>query len=64
MYKLKENIELKLNKTKASEDIGITRVYLTNILNHKRECSKVVAYCITKFLNSEAEIADYFERVS
>lgn len=63
MYKLKEEIVLKLNKTKASEDIGITRAYLTDIVNHKRECSKVVAYCITKYINSEAEIANYFERV-
>lgn len=63
MYKFKKNIEIKFNRTKASETIGITRAHLTNILNAKTLCSKVTAYCITKFLNNEAEIADYFERV-
>ena len=63
MYKIKKEIVLKLNKTKASEEIGITRPHLTNVLNGKKYCSKILAYCITKYLNKEAEIADYFERV-
>jgi len=53
---------LELNKTKASKIIGISRVYLTDILNGRKACSKVIAYCITKYLNEDAEIEDYFER--
>lgn len=61
MYKFKE-IEIKVNKTEASKVIGISRVYLTDILNRRVTCTKVVAYCITKYLNQDAEIEDYFER--
>lgn len=46
--------------TYMAKEIGITNQYLTNIFNHKISCSKLVAYCITKFLNSNAEINDYF----
>ena len=58
MYKF--NKEVKINKTIACEVIGISRVYLTNILNGKQLCSKIVAYCITKYLDENAEIEDYF----
>ena len=62
MYKFK--IEgLEINKTKASKIIGISRVYLTDILNQRKSCTKVIAYCITKYLNQEAEIEDYFIRI-
>ena len=62
MYRFK--IEgLEINKTKASKIIGISRVYLTDILNRKKSCTKVIAYCITKYLNQEAEINDYFIRI-
>ena len=33
---------------------------LSNILNGKVACRKVVAFCITKYLNENAEIEDYF----
>ena len=60
MYKI--NKEVKINKTIACEVIGISRVYLTNILNGKQLCSKIVAYCITKYLDENAEIEDYFTK--
>lgn len=63
MYRFKENIKIEVNKTKASEVIGISRVYLTDILNKRKDCTKVVAYCITKFLDYNAEIKDYFDRI-
>lgn len=63
MYKFKKDMNIKIHKTKASEDIGISRPYLTNILNGKINCSKFVAFCITKYLDNNAEIPDYFERV-
>ena len=33
-----------------------------NISNRKNACSKILAYCITKYLGENAEIEDYFER--
>lgn len=59
MFKLKL-LDFKINKTKVSEEIGISRPYLTDILNGKKSCTKVVAFCITKYLNKDAEINEYF----
>ena len=63
MYVLKEGVNIKLNQTQAGEVIGLTQPTLSNILNRKVACRKVVAYCITKYINQNAEIEDYFERV-
>lgn len=63
MYTFKQDIDYKINQTIASEVIGITQPCLSNILNGKVACRKVVAFCITKYLNEDAEIEDYFERV-
>lgn len=62
MYLLKEGLDIQVNKTLASETIGVTREHLTNILNRKKTCSKILAYCITKYLSENAEIEDYFIR--
>lgn len=62
MYKFKENVDYKINQIIASEVIGITQPCLSNILNRKVACRKVVAYCITKYLDDNAEIKDYFVR--
>lgn len=63
MYVFKEGVNVKLNQTRAGEIIGLTQPTLSNILNRKVACRKVVAYCITKYINQDAEIEDYFERV-
>lgn len=63
MYILKENVEIKMNQTIASEVIGIAQPTLSNILNRKVACRKVVAFSIVKYLDDEAEIEDYFEKV-
>ena len=52
MYKFRQDVDYKI--------IGITQPCLSNILNGKVACRKVVAYCITKYLNQDAEIEDYF----
>lgn len=62
MYILKENIEVKLNQTIASEVIGLAQPTLSNILNRKVYCRKVVAFSITKYIDENAEIEDYFEK--
>lgn len=58
MYYFKGKVDI--NKTVASKEIGITRIHLTNILNRRIGCSKVTAFCITKYLDNNAEIEDYF----
>ena len=63
MYKFKSNYNSKINKTKASSEIGISRPYLSFIMNGKKCCSKVIAYCITKYLDNNAEINDYFVKI-
>lgn len=60
MYRFRNDIVININKSKASEEIGIDRSYMSMILNKRRNCSKLVAYCITKYLDQEAEIKDYF----
>ncbi len=63
MYMLKDNKEVKINQTIASEVIGLSQPTLSNILNRKVACRKVVAFCITKYLDENANIEDYFERI-
>ena len=63
MYILKENVDVKMNQTIASEVIGLSQPTLSNILNRKVACRKVVAFCITKFFDENAEIEDFFEKV-
>ena len=60
MYIFKTEIPVKINQSKACEIIGLTQPTLSNILNGKVACRKVVAFCITKYLDENAEIEDYF----
>ena len=50
------------NKTQMAKVVGLNPDTLRRVINGKQVCSKLVAYCITKFLDSEAEITDYFIR--
>ena len=52
------------NKEQMANVIGLSPDTVRRVINGKQVCTKLVAYCITKFLNSEAEIEDYFERVN
>lgn len=63
MYKFRQDVDYKINQTKASKIIGLTQPCLSNILNGKVACRKVVAYCITKYLDENKEIEDYFIRI-
>lgn len=61
MYHFKDKSVMSIyNKSKVAEYIGITAPTLIRIVNGKQNCSKLVAHCITKFLNQNAEIDDYF----
>lgn len=63
MYIFKDNQNIKINQTIASKEIGLTQPTLSNILNRKVACRKVVAFCIAKYINNDAKIEDYFEKV-
>ena len=43
--------------------MGITEGYVSQVLNGKKKCSKLVAYCICKIFNYNLEVEDCFERV-
>ena len=60
MYYINKKIKFD-NQIKASEKIGIANETLCRILNGKQGCSKVVAYCIAKHYDINAEILDYFK---
>ena len=47
----------------AENKVGITKEYLTNILNGKITCSQIVANKITESICLEAKLEDYFEIV-
>lgn len=64
-YLLKEDVAKEIRKKYKNkffvETVGISRSYTSLILNRRRACPKMVAYTITKAINSEAEIRDFFE---
>lgn len=62
MYVLKEDAKISINQTIASEVIGIAQPTLSNILNRKVACRKVVAFSIVKYIDENAEIEDFFDK--
>ena len=62
MYIFKADNNVKMNQTIASEVIGLAQPTLSNILNRKVACRKVVAFCITKYIDENAKIEDYFDK--
>ena len=62
MYILKNEMKIE-NETKASKIIGIDISTLSRILHKKQKCSKILAYCITKYIDQNAEINNYFIKI-
>ncbi len=61
MYNFKDKeVFRKYNKTQSAKIIGIDPATLNRIVSGKQKCSKLVAYAITKFLNADSEIEEYF----
>ena len=58
-FKNKETAKM-YNKAVMARYIGLAPETLRRIISGKQDCSKLVAYCITKTLNNDAEIEDYF----
>ena len=65
MYRFKKElfINIKINQKNLADEIGLSRQYINGVINNKYNCRKIVAYAMTKSINSDAEINDYFERV-
>ena len=65
MYRFKKEKfdKIKLNQARIADEIGISRQYINGVINNRYNCRKLVAYAMTKLINSNAEINDYFERV-
>lgn len=61
--KISKMVKEKINASQIAREVGITDTYISLIKNRKIHCSKPVAYAITKALNSEAEVEDYFDRI-
>lgn len=64
MYKFKKELKKGAldgrTMTSIAERIGITKAYVIMIMNGKTTCSKLVAYSLTKALNLNSEINDFF----
>jgi len=61
MYKFKNKEDAQsYNKEQMAKIIGLNPDTLRRVINGKQECSKLVAYCITKFLDYNSEIENYF----
>ena len=65
MYRFKKELfmNIKINQKNLADEIGLSRQYINGVINNKYNCRKIVAYAMTKLINSDAEISDYFEMV-
>ena len=63
MYLFREDVKINIKQVDACKEIGLTQANLSLILNRKYACRKVTAFCITKYIDKDAEIEDYFEKV-
>lgn len=65
MWRFKDStVFKKYNKTQSAKIVGLNPATMIRIINGSQSCSKLVAYCITKFIDADAEIEDYFIRES
>ncbi len=51
-----------VNQREMARVIGLAPETICRVINGKQLTTKTCAYCITKYLNSEAEIEEYFTR--
>ena len=56
-----EEIKKKYKGTYLMKTIGISKCYVSLILNRKKNIPKPLAYSLTKAVDKEAEIEDLFE---
>ena len=59
---LSNEIKERYKARSIAKTVGITEGYLSQILQSGKTCSKKTAYAITKTLDEDAEIEDFFIR--
>lgn len=63
MYLFRNDIVDVFNQSAIAREIGVSIETINRIFNRKQKCSKKLALCISKTINNNAKIEDYFERV-
>ena len=64
MYELKDIEKVAIiNQSELARKVGINQATLNRIFNKKQKCSKLMAYAISKSINENAEIENYFELI-
>lgn len=67
MYLIKDGFKEKILNgrtiTSIAKELGVTTGYINQVVNKRKACSKLVAYCLCKISNQDYEIDDCFERV-
>lgn len=58
-----KGIKEKYKINNIANTVGLSNSYLSLILNGQKTCPKTTAYSITKTLNEDAEIEDYFTKL-
>lgn len=54
---------LNLFKNKAiAETIGVAQITIGYIKNKRKPCNRQTAYCISKFIDKDSDVEDYFEK--
>lgn len=68
MYQIKETtkklIKEKIRISYLTKKTELSRQYISMIINKNQVCSQVVAYTITKALDENKKIEDYFIKIS
>lgn len=64
MYFFREDVVNVFNQSAIAREVGVTVETINRIFNRKQKCSKVLAYCIVKTINENAEIENYFEKIN
>lgn len=57
------NLTKIIKQTAMAKEIGLDVATVNRIFNQKQKCSKLVAYCITKFLDKDKEVEDLFIKI-
>ena len=60
---LKDKVKEKIKSRELAKEIGVHEVQISRILNNKSKTSKPVAYLLTKLIDKNAEIDDYFVNI-
>lgn len=63
MYIFNADKKLIKRQSVCCEEVGLANATLSNILNRKVACRQVVAFALTKYIDKNADIEDYFIRI-